>query len=303
MLKNYGSPMETGDHPEINETDLLAPQEISQYQMLVGCAQWTVTLGRYDVQYATNTLARYGTTPREGHLKRMLRLFGYLKHHQKYRIAFDNGDPSYDNLEFFEHDFTGLYPDANEDIPENMPEPRTRGVYITVYADSSHGSCLITRRSTTGILLAVNRTPILTYCKRQNTVESSTYGSEFVAGRIAIERILEYRYKCRMLGIRIEEPAVLLMDNEAVIKNTTLPSSTLKKKHNAIAYHKVREAVAAGIVRLAYVKSEMNRSDILTKPLGSHNMYQLTRGILFEHFTSVNQGELQEDSGLKEVSH
>ena len=93
------------------------------------------------------------------------------------------------------------------------------------------------------------------------------------------------------------------MDNEAVIKNTTLPSSTLKKKHNAIAYHKVREAVAAGIVRLAYVKSEMNRSDILTKPLGSQNMYQLTRGILFEHFTSVNQGELQEDSGLKEVSH
>ena len=195
-LKNYGSPMETGDHPEIDETDLLAPQEISQYQMLVGCAQWTVTLGRYDVQYATNTLARYGTTPREGHLKRMLRLFGYLKHHQKYRIAFDNGDPSYDSPEFFEHDFTGLYPDANEDIPENMPEPRTRGVYITVYADSSHGSCLITRRSTTGILLAVNRTPILTYCKRQNTVESSTYGSEFMAERITIKRILKYRYKC-----------------------------------------------------------------------------------------------------------
>ena len=77
-----------------------------------------------------NTLARYGTTPREGHLKRMLQLSANRKHHQKYSIAFDNGDSSYENLEFFEHDFIGLY--SNKNIPENMPEPRTREVYITV---------------------------------------------------------------------------------------------------------------------------------------------------------------------------
>ena len=83
-LKNYGSPMETGDHPEIDESDLLDPEETTKYQMLVGCAQWAVSLGRYDIQYATNLMARFAHCPREGHMKRMFRIFGYLKHHAKY---------------------------------------------------------------------------------------------------------------------------------------------------------------------------------------------------------------------------
>ena len=41
-LKCYGSPMEPGDHPELDETDLLYGAEITRYQMLIGCAQWAV---------------------------------------------------------------------------------------------------------------------------------------------------------------------------------------------------------------------------------------------------------------------
>ncbi len=77
--------------------------------------------------------------------------------------------------------------------------------------------------------MCVNKTPIKWYSKRQNTVESATYGSELVAARIAVEMIIEYRYKLRMMGVKITEPSVLMVDNEAVVKNTTLPSSSLKK--------------------------------------------------------------------------
>jgi len=42
--------------------------------------------------------------------------------------------------------------------------------------------------------------------------------------------------------------------------------STLKKKHNALAYHGVREAVAAGIVKVSHVAGTENAADILTKP-------------------------------------
>ena len=45
----------------------------------------------------------------------------------------------------------------------------------------------------------------------------------------------------------------------------TLPSSSLKKKHNAIAYHKVRESVAAGIVQIHHIEGKENVADILTK--------------------------------------
>ena len=84
--------METGDHPEVDDSDLLPPDDIAIYQMLIGSAQWAVTLGRVDIQYATNTLARFASQPREGHLKRALRLFGYLKHQPKAKIYFDAGD-------------------------------------------------------------------------------------------------------------------------------------------------------------------------------------------------------------------
>jgi len=105
---------------------------------------------------------------------------------------------------------------------------------------------------------------------------------------------MEFRYKLRMIGIKVEGPSVLLGDNEAVVKNTTLPSSTLKKKHNAIAYHKVREAVAANVVRVAHIRTHLNVADILTKPLSPQSYYSILRMILFKRDSSDNQGELQQ---------
>ena len=108
----------------------------------------------------------------------------------------------------------------------------------------------MTRRSQSGILLFVNRAPILWYSKRQNTVETSTFGSKFVAMRIgAVELIEALRYKLRMFGVPIEGSTNVFCDNEAVTKNAIYPESTLKtKKHNAIGYHRTREAVAAGTI-------------------------------------------------------
>jgi hypothetical protein len=79
------------------------------------------------------------------------------------------------------------------------------------------------------------------YSKRQNTVESSTFGSEFVAMHVAIEMIEGLRYKLRMMGIPIDGPRNVFCDNAAVVRNSTAPESVLKKKHNAIAYHRARE--------------------------------------------------------------
>ena len=108
----------------------------------------------------------------------------------------------------------------------------------------------MTRRSVTGIPLFVNNTPIKWYSKRQNTVEGSTYGAELVALKIAIDIAVEFRYKLRILVIPLAGSSQALCDNKGVVLNTTLPSSTLKKKHNAIAYHRVREAVAAKIAKI-----------------------------------------------------
>ena len=74
----------------------------------------------------------------------------------------------------------------------------------TCFVDADHAGCRVTRRSQTGVLLYLQKAPIIWYSKRQNTVESSTFGSEFVAMKTAIEMIEAFRYKLRMMGIPLD---------------------------------------------------------------------------------------------------
>ena len=110
--------MEVGDHPENDETELLASGEITIHQMLIGCAQWAITLGRFDIQYATNSLARFAALPREGHKKRAIIIFGHLRHHPKARTIYDPSPLNLEAIKFEDHDWTDLYPFAEEHIPE-----------------------------------------------------------------------------------------------------------------------------------------------------------------------------------------
>ena len=93
----------------------------------------------------------------------------------------------------------------------------------------------------------------------------------------------------------MDEPAILLIDNKSVVINSTMPSSTLKKKHNAIAYQKVREAVAAGFVQVAHIPTKVNRADILTKPLGPQDYFNMLNYIMFTHQEKNNIPEKKEN--------
>jgi hypothetical protein len=127
----------------------------------------------------------------------------------------------------------------------------------------------------------LNNTLIRWIYKRQKTVETSTYGSELVTSRIATELILEIRYMLQSLGLELDRPALMFGDNMSVVLNTTVSSIVLKKKHNAIAYHRVREAISARIMRFAYIKSEENVSDLLEKPLSNEKFDYLMKRWLF----------------------
>jgi hypothetical protein len=82
-----------------------------------------------------------------------------------------------------------FYPDAGEEIPKGLPPEKGPRVRMTVYVDPDHTHDLVTSISITRILFMLNNTPIIRISKRQKTVETSTYGSELVASRIATELI------------------------------------------------------------------------------------------------------------------
>ena len=220
--------------------------------------------------------------PREGHLKAVKRILSYLKTFPKGRIIVDTTYPDHSIYPIEDHpNWKDFYPDAEEEIPNDLPVPKGPKVRTTAYVDADHAHDLVTRRSITGIILMLNNTPVRWVSKRQKTVETSTYGSELVASRIAIELILEVRFMLRSLGVALYGPTMMLGDNMSVVLNTSVPSSVLKKKHNAIAYHRLREAIAAKVLRFAYVKSEENLSDILTKPLCNDAFHFILKKTVF----------------------
>ena len=148
--------------------------------------------------------------------------------------------------------------------------------------DADHAHDIETRRSVTAALFFLHGTPVKWYSKCQHTVETSTYGSEITAMKIAIEITMEMRYnKLRMLDVPIEGPTDILGDNQAVILNCSRPESMLKKKSHSISWNYARESVACGICRPRSIKSKENLSDMLTKALAPNVMYELTRNILF----------------------
>ncbi len=79
----------------------------------------------------------------------------------------------------------------------------------------------------------------------------------------------------------VKGPVHLFGDNKGMVQNCSMLSSQLKKKHNAIAYHRIRESVASGIVKLGHVSSKKSLSDICTKVLLGPALHRLSKELLF----------------------
>ena len=216
--------------PEMDTSALCNDKQVTFYQNLIGILRWIVELGRIDIAYEVSKLSSYLVEPRTGHIIQAVHIFKYLDIHRKTELALD---PKYQYFELPEAVINrrslmkDMYPDAKEDIPSNAPEPCGNAVQINCFVDSDHAGDKVTRQSQTGILLYCNSAPIIWYSKRQSTCETSTFGSEFVALRIATELVISLRYKLRMFGIPIMGEANMFCDNEAVYKNSSFAESTL----------------------------------------------------------------------------
>ena len=148
-----------------------------------------------------------------------------------------------------------------------MPEPRRLGFVMRAKVDADHASDMITRRSRTGFLVYLNCAPIYWWSKKQNSVESLSFGSEFIAMKQCCEYVHGLRYKLRMMGIPCEDPTFIYGDNQSVLANTTIPDSTLKKKSQSIAYHFVQEGTAWDEWRTTYINTHENEADLTDKAI------------------------------------
>ena len=274
--------------PELDQSGECDAIKTHLYQNLIGVLRWICELGRVDILYEVSILSQYLASPRIGHVMEAVSIFYYLENHDRTWMVLD---PTRFDIKWLPRAneqapevraqvLKKMYCDAEDLEPPGMPEPHGESVQINVFVDSDHAGNVITRRSHTGIIIYLNLAPIIWYSKKQNNVESSTFGAEFIAAKTALEITEGLRYKLRMLGVPLEGPARVFCDNEAVVKSGSHPEITLRKKTAAIAFHQIREAVASSKILLYYEKSASNIADLFTKTLSKSKRQELIRCIL-----------------------
>ncbi len=250
-LKQFGTglrPYIASYRPEMDATPTLDEEGTNRFQQLIGILRWAIELGRIDILTEVSCLSQHLAEPRDGHLIAVYKIFKYLDvclRKDKGRIVFNGKFKFIDDVIFDDVDraeWKDFYKDAHEEVPVKGLEPLGCPVRLNAHGDANHTGTLRTRRPHSKILIYMNQAPIIWYSKRQNTVEASSFGSEYIALRICTEMVEVLRYKLRCFGVPIEGVCDVMCDNRSVVTNSSVPTSVLNMRHNAICYHRVREA-------------------------------------------------------------
>ena len=188
--KGYKTPLDKNDHPELDTSEILEGDMAAQYLTMVGQLQWLDTLGRFDIHAQAATMSRFraalgkdiwtdsrGFTPMPLGLRimqlglelmdRLKRIYSYAIRTKDYAIGFRTDQPDYSFLHDQDFDWTySVYGNVQEILPDDMPEPLGEAVITTTTMDANLNHCLATRKSLTGCLHFVNKTPVDWYSKK-----------------------------------------------------------------------------------------------------------------------------------------
>mmetsp|Transcript_2441 Transcript_2441/g.3428 ORF Transcript_2441/g.3428 Transcript_2441/m.3428 type:complete len:402 (+) Transcript_2441:1306-2511(+) len=281
------TPFPSNYRPEIDITPKLNATRLAYYQSLIGILCWVVELGRIDITCKVLMMASMMALPREGHLQTLLHIFGYLKAHHNIELVLDHMIPDFDvELQIPRKNWRHtLFVDAKEIMPDKMPPPRGLGFTMIANVDSDHTGDEITRRSCTGFIVFLNNSPIYWFSKKQNGIETSSFGSEFIAPKQCCEYICGLQYKLHMMGIEVNGPAYIYGDNKSVLSNASVPESVFKKKSNSIAYNFVREGSSSDEWRVTYVNTNDNVANLPTKPLSGEKRKTFTCRLLYHLYS------------------
>ena len=127
----------------------------------------------------------------------------------------------------------------------------------------------------------MNATPIYWYSKKMATVETATYGAEFVAARTCVEQIIDLRNTLRYLGVPVVEKSYMFGDNDSVFNSSNNIYAKLHKRHNILSFHRVQEAIASKYVEFVFLNGKDNPADILSKHWAHSKIYLLLCPVLF----------------------
>ena len=270
-LSKQSTPTKSDWHPENYDDELVDAERVHDYRSMIGMAQWLIALGRVDIHHAISTLARYSHIATHNHFDDLVRVFEYLNKYPERHLEIRDGSIDLSaytrgiDYERIKKDMESYYPEAESVWDPKWPEPKGKPVEVTVMVDADHATDQQTRRSKTGILIFIGSNLYKSVSKMQKTVADSTFSAEIIALGQAADETRNLLYTLRSLGIAVQMPIQIFSDSRSAVDNVTIPGSPLKKKHESIHYHKLREGIAAGDWVIYHLDGTENTSDINTK--------------------------------------
>ena len=141
-----------------HQTDLMNDEQCTIYHSLIGALQWCFTLGWFDIAVAVLTMSSFCVAPREGHLDRLKRIYGYLRKH----LHFHTGIPPCEEMYTMPDNewMHTVYGDCEEEVSPDIPQPKGKSVCMTSMVDANLMHCKVTGKYATDILHPINQTPV-----------------------------------------------------------------------------------------------------------------------------------------------
>ena len=176
------------------------------------------------------TMSGFRAQPHHGHLDHVKRIYGYLYKMKDAKIVICTEEPDYSDIPINEYEWShSVYGDVKELTPKDAPEPLGKFVMLSHYVNANLFHDMVTGHLIMGILHFLNKMPINQYAKKQATVETATYGSEYVMAHTCVNQVVDLRLTHHYLGIPIQEKSYMFGNNKTVIDSSSKPHSKLHK--------------------------------------------------------------------------
>ena len=147
-------------------------------------------------------------------------------------------------------------------------EPKVRNTLIwtmIMWSDSDWGGDKDNRLSVSGMALFVCGVLVAWRSKQQKSVALSSSEAELVAASEAVKEIVFVMQVLNSIGIPVETPVIVRVDNMGAIFMAENASSSVRTRHIDIRWHFTRNLTKDKIIKIVFVKTAENKSDGFTK--------------------------------------
>ena len=135
---------------------------------------------------------------------------------------------------------------------------------LVLWTDSDWGGDKEDRRSISGFMLFLNGVLISWRSRSQRQVALSSSEAEFYACSEAVKEIPFVVQILLFLGVPVELPVVVKVDNIGAIFMTENATSSVKTRHMDMRYRYVVELQNSGLIKTTFVPTKLNVSDVET---------------------------------------